>query len=96
MSIDKREKRYILSDVLLNKGVDQVSSYLKQRKVLKYVKANLVDHFDWILYESKVLDSPEALVDKAFDAITTNNKITLIELFPDVIKDKKKRSYYAK
>jgi len=90
--MDKREKRYILSDVLINKGAHQVSSYLQQRKVLKYVNANLVDKDHFIRYESKVLDATDKILDEIYESITANPSITLAELMPDVIK-KNKWSY---
>ena len=92
MSIDKKNKRYILSDVLINKGAHQVSSYLQQRKVLKYVNANLVDKDHLIKYESKVLDSTDKILDEIYEAIIASPSIALAELMPDVIK-KNKRSY---
>ena len=90
--MNKKEKRYILSDVLLNKGAHQVSSYLQQRKVLKYVKANLIDQDHLIRYESKILNSTDKILDEIYEAITANPSITLAELMPDVIKVNK-RSY---
>jgi hypothetical protein len=90
--MNKKEKRYILSDVLLNKGAHQVSSFLQQRKVLKYVKENLIDQDHLIRYESKILNSTDKILDEIYEAITANPSITLAELMPDVIKVNK-RSY---
>lgn len=90
--MNKKEKRYILSDVLLNEGANQVSSYLKHRKVMKYIKENVIesDHFE--KYENKVINAPDNTFTKLYDKITINPGVTLAELLPHVIK-KNKRSY---
>lgn len=90
--MNKKEKRYILSDVLLNKGAHQVSSYLKERRVLKYFKNNVLNPGDFLKYESKIINAPENTFNKLYEAITANPSIALAELMPDVIKVNK-RSY---
>ena len=90
--MNKKEKRYILSDVLLNKGAHQVSSYLQQRKVLKYFKNNVLNPGDFLKYESKIINSTDKILDEIYEAITANPSIALADLMPDVIKVNK-RSY---
>lgn len=79
-------------DTLHEGPQDQVSSYLKERKVLKYFKKNALHPGDFLKYESKIINAPENTFTELYDKITADPFITLAELLPHVIK-KNKRSY---
>ncbi len=68
----------------------QVSHYIKERKVLKYIKENLISLEHGEKYESKVLNAPTKNLEELYEKITDNPKITLAELLPYVIKENKR------
>jgi len=90
--MNKKEKRYTFSDVLLSNGEEQVSSYLKERKVLKYIKSNVLNTSDFFIYEDKIINAPDNILNELYEKITEDPEIPLAKLLPHVIKANK-RSY---
>jgi len=68
-------------DSFNNSGAEKVSSYLKERKVVRYVKNNVSDEIDLIDYEGKVIDASPKLLNAFYERMVSNSNISLEELF---------------
>lgn len=73
-------------DTLKEGPQDQVSSYIKERKILKYVKELLQDSKKFSKYESRTLSAKGNLVEVLFDRMTSKQDISIEDLFSTIPK----------
>ena len=72
----------------ISNGLGQVSSYIAERKVSRYVKNKLKNEQEFIKRESTILSASSEYILKMYDRLQKNGNISIKELFAPLPKKK--------
>lgn len=69
-------------------GKGQVSSYLKERKIVRYIKSKCDDANLLILHEDVVIDASDKFLNIIYDRMVNDGEISIKKLLKPLIKKK--------